>query len=116
MATVPGCIFCDIGSGKSPANIEYQDDRVVSFWDIEPKTPVHLVVVPKDHITSLRDTTDKHTDLLGWMVLVAKRLAEKKNLDQDGYRLVLNTGRHSGQIVEHIHLHLLGGRQLGRMG
>jgi len=116
MAVKAGCIFCDIGQGKSPANLEYQDNKVVAFWDIQPKAPVHLMVVPKDHIESLRETTDQHTDLLGWMILVAKRLAEKKNLTDDGYRLIINTGRHSGAVVEHLHLHILGGKQLGAMG
>jgi histidine triad (HIT) family protein len=111
-----GCIFCDIARGKSPANIEYRDDRVVAFWDIDPKAPVHILVVPKDHLESLRKAAADHTSLLGHLMLVAKAMAEKKNLAEDGYRLVLNTGRHSGQIVEHLHLHLLGGRQMGPMG
>ena len=111
-----GCIFCDIAQGKSPANIEYQDDRVIAFWDIQPKAPVHVLVVPKDHIRSINEALDVHAELLGWMQLVARRVAEKKNLTGDGYRLVINSGRHSGQIVDHLHLHLLGGRQLGAMG
>src|SRR3990170_150639 len=99
MMTQAGCIFCDIGAGKSPANIEYQDDKVVAFWDIDPKSPIHVLIAPKDHLT-WRDIDDKHLSLMGWMDVVAKRVAEKKNLSQDGYRLVMNSGRHAGQVVE----------------
>lgn len=115
MATKEGCIFCDIGAGRSPANIEFQDDRIVAFWDIDPKAPTHVLVVPKDHLT-WKELDDKYLALLGWMNVVAKRVAEKKNLSEDGYRLVMNSGPHAGQIVEHVHLHLLGGHKLGPMG
>lgn len=115
MTVKDGCIFCDIGQGKSPANIEYQDDKIIAFWDIDPKAPVHILVAPKNHLT-WDDLDDQHTPLLGWMDVVAKRVAEKKNLSEDGYRLVMNSGRHSGQIVDHLHMHVLGGRQLGGMG
>lgn len=88
----------------------------MAFWDIDPKAPVHILIVPKNHLSSLEEVSGGDADLLGWMQLIAKKVAGKKNLTESGYRLVLNTGRHSGQIVEHIHLHLLGGRPMGSMG
>ncbi len=115
MATKEGCIFCDIGAGKSPANIEFEDNKVIAFWDVDPKSPIHILITPKDHLT-WKDLSVNYLSTLGWMDVIASRIAEKKNLSEDGYRLVLNNGPHGGQIVEHIHLHLLGGRQLGAMG
>lgn len=113
MKTVPSCIFCEIGQRKSPAEIEYEDDLIVAFWDTNPQAPVHILISPKEHIKSLVDMDMTHADLLGKMVVAAKQLAEKKKIDQNGYRIVINTGPHSGQIVEHFHIHLLGGKELG---
>jgi len=109
------CIFCGIASGASPANIEYQDDEVVAFWDIDPKAPTHILIVPKKHISSVTELQEGDENLIGHMVLAAKMLAEKKGISEDGYRLVFNAGKHSGQVVDHIHLHLLGGKILGGM-
>lgn len=109
------CIFCGIGKKESPANLEYEDKDVVAFWDINPKAKVHLLIVPKKHIRSVTELKDEDAPLIGKMVMVAKKLAEKKGIADDGYRLVFNAGKHSGQIVDHIHLHLLGGGPMGRM-
>lgn len=88
---------------------------MVAFWDINPKAKVHLLIVPKRHIRSIIELKDEDAPLIGKMVLVAKKLAEKKGIADDGYRLVFNAGKHSGQIVDHIHLHLLGGGPMGSM-
>ena len=107
------CIFCSIIEKESPANIEYEDEDVIAFWDVSPKAAVHILIVPKRHIPSITNLQEVDGQLIGKMVLIAKDLAEKKEISEDGYRLVFNVGRHSGQVVNHIHLHLIGGRPLG---
>lgn len=107
------CIFCQIASKQSPADLEYEDSEVVAFWDINPKAPVHILIVPVKHIPSVTVLTETDASLIGKMTMVAKHLAEKKGISEDGYRLVINAGRHSGQVVDHIHMHLLGGKILG---
>lgn len=107
------CIFCAIAAKESPAELEYEDDEIVAFEDIDPKAPVHILIVPKKHLSSVATLAEDDALLVGKMVLVAKKLAEDKNIAEDGYRLVFNAGRHSGQVVDHIHLHLLGGKILG---
>lgn len=112
---VEECIFCQIGAGKSPANIEYSDNEVVVFWDINPRAPIHLLVTPKKHITSINDMSEVDEKMFGHMLYVAKKMAAAKEIAQDGYRLVINAGKQSGQIVDHVHLHVLGGQPLGAM-
>lgn len=107
------CIFCKIAQKQSPAELEYEDDEIVTFPDINPKAPVHLLIVPKKHISSITELTEADAPLVGKMILVAKQLAVEKGISEDGYRLVMNAGKHSGQVVDHIHLHLLGGKILG---
>lgn len=110
------CIFCAIAQKQSPANIEYEDEEVVAFWDVNPKAKVHILIVPKKHISSVTDLEEGVDELLiGKMVIVAKKLAEKKGISEDGYRLIFNVGKHSGQVVDHIHLHLMGGQKLDGM-
>lgn len=109
------CIFCGIAKKESPGNLEYEDENVIAFWDINPKAKVHILIAPKKHIRSITELQDEDAALIGKMVLVAKKLAEKKGIADDGYRLVFNAGKHSGQVVDHIHLHLLGGGPLGAM-
>jgi len=103
------CVFCQIAKKAMPAKIEYEDEEVIAFWDINPSAPVHLLIIPKEHISSLNEIKPENQQLLGKMILVAKRLAEQKKIEQDGYRLVVNTGPWAGQIIHHLHLHLLGG-------
>ena len=110
------CIFCSVANHESPANIEYEDNDIVAFWDIDPKAPIHILIVPKRHIDSVATLQEADAPLVGKMVLVAKDLATKYGISTDGYRLVFNIGKQSGQMVDHIHLHLLGGRALGEMG
>lgn len=109
------CIFCGIASKQSPAELEYEDSEIVAFGDISPKAPVHLLIVPKKHISSVTELTAEDALLIGKIVLVAKQLAVQKGISEDGYRLVMNAGKHSGQVVDHIHLHLLGGKILGNI-
>lgn len=115
MTTTPGCIFCEIGQKKSPAEIEYEDDQIVAFWDKKPQAPIHILISPKEHLESIKDMDMTHTDLLGKMIVVAKQLAEKKKIDENGYRIVINNTPHSGQNVEHFHIHFLGGKELGAL-
>ena len=110
------CIFCAIAQKQSPATIEYEDEEIVAFWDVNPKAKVHLLIVPKKHISSVTELEEGVDELLiGRMVIAAKKLAEKKGISEDGYRLIFNAGKHSGQVVDHIHLHLIGGGPLGEM-
>lgn len=109
------CIFCAIAKHESPANLEYEDDDMVAFWDIDPKAPTHILIVPKKHIPSVTELREENIPLMGKLIFAAKKLAEKKGIAEDGYRLCINAGKHSGQVVDHIHLHLLGGKILGPM-
>lgn len=104
------CVFCGIVSGKIPSDIIHRDASVIAFRDINPMAPVHDLIIPIRHIDSLDETTD--SDLLGHMVVVATALARQENVSATGYRLVINCGKGGGQVVPHLHLHLLGGKQL----
>ena len=109
------CIFDKIVKKESPAEIEYEDADVMAFWDIHPKAPIHILIIPKKHIRSLNELTDADLPLLGKMAVAAKKVAEKKGLTRDGYRIVINNGPSSGQIVPHLHMHLLGGKKMGEL-
>jgi histidine triad (HIT) family protein len=106
------CIFCQIASGKIPSDIVYQDQEIVAFRDINPKAPVHILIIPKKHIASLNQLSQSDTALVGRMVAVASRLAKGEGVAEKGYRLAINCGKEGGQLVPHLHMHLLGGRQL----
>lgn len=110
-----GCLFCGIVAGTIPSTKEYEDETLVVFADIHPVAPVHLLVVPRKHIPSAADLTADDRTLVGEMVLCAKEIAAKKGIAQDGYRLVFNVRDHGGQVVDHLHLHLIGGVKLGPM-
>ncbi len=101
------CIFCDIAQSKAPAAVEYEDDLVVAFDDINPQAPVHILVISKRHLASISEMHEEDEELIGHMVGVAKKLAEQRHLE--GYKLIYNVGKKGGQIVFHLHLHLLGG-------
>jgi histidine triad (HIT) family protein len=105
-------IFGRIVRGEIPARIEHDDDLCLAFHDVAPQAPTHVLVIPKKPIPSLAEADDADELLLGHLVLVASRLARKLGLG-DGYRLVVNCGRNGGQSVDHLHVHLLGGRALG---
>ena len=110
------CIFCRIISGEIQSDILYQDEQAVAFRDVNPKAPVHLLVVPRKHIESVAELTEDEAPILGHLVAVANRLAREAGISEKGYRLVVNCGPHGGQVVPHLHLHLLGGRQMGMLG
>ena len=106
------CIFCQIVDGKIPSDIVYQDEEVIAFRDINPVAPTHLLIIPKKHIPSLTHLAEAETPLIGHMVKVANQLARKEGIAESGYRLVINSGEQGGQLVPHLHMHLLGGRRL----
>ncbi len=109
--TATDCIFCRIASGEIPARIEYQDSSCIAFQDANPQAPVHLLVIPREHIGSAREVREDTEVLFGHLHHVAAKLADKLKL-ADGYRAVMNTGAAAGQTVFHVHLHLLGGRAM----
>lgn len=106
------CLFCKIAQKDLPATIIYEDSDILAFHDIKPQAPVHLLVIPKRHVATINDVQDSDTNLLGAMILCAKKLAKEQGLSEQGYRLVFNVNSGGGQEVYHIHLHLLGGRQM----
>lgn len=106
------CIFCRIVAGEIPADIVYQDEEFLAFRDAEPQAPAHILIIPKSHIDSLAQFSNKQQASLGRLILLAKEVAEKEGISSGGYRLIINCGADGGQLVPHLHLHLLGGRKL----
>jgi histidine triad (HIT) family protein len=109
---VDDCIFCKIISGEIPSKIVYQDDRILAFDDITPQAPVHVLIIPKDHFSSLNEVPENRAGILSHILVKARDIAEIKGIRESGYRLVLNTAKDSGQEIFHIHFHLLGGRRM----
>jgi histidine triad (HIT) family protein len=109
------CIFCQIVAGKVPSDTLYQDERVMAFRDIRPITPTHVVIISKKHIPSLLQLSEADLPLMADLVKVANQLAKREGIAEKGYRLVINCGREGTQLVPHLHMHLLGGRQLSAM-
>ena len=105
-------IFNKIIKKEIPAKIVYDDDDILAFEDIAPKAPVHILIIPKKEIKTLNDIKEEDANLIGRLTIVAKKIAKDKNIDQEGYRLVMNCNDYGGQTVYHIHLHLIGGRKL----
>jgi len=103
------CIFCRIIRGEIPSEKVFEDSRVVAFHDIMPKAPVHVLVLPKKHISSLTEVKKSDSDLLGEILVRLSDVARKLGIDRDGYKVVINNGEGSGQLVMHMHFHLLGG-------
>ncbi|NGP53303.1 histidine triad nucleotide-binding protein [Thioalkalivibrio sp. XN8] len=108
-------LFEKIIAGELPADFVYRDDRVVAFRDIHPQAPVHVLVIPVKPIPTADDIEDGDAELIGRMFCVARDIARQEGLAEDGYRLIINCKQHGGQEVDHLHLHLVGGRPLGRM-
>ncbi len=106
------CIFCRIIAGEIPSDTLYQDEEVVAFRDVHPIAATHVLVIPRRHIPSLAELSEEDLSLAGRMVGVANQIAKKEGIAESGYRLVVNCGEHAGQIVPHLHLHLIGGRRL----
>ncbi len=109
------CVFCKINSGDIPSEILYRDDHCFVVRDIAPKAPVHLLVIPNDHFTYVKNLTPERFSMVGDMVSVAAELAQREGVGDGGSRLIINQGDDAGQEVEHLHLHVLGGRRLGAM-
>lgn len=103
------CIFCQVIEGKLPSTKVYEDKEILAFKDIRPVAPVHILIVPKKHFSSLIDAKDENGKLLGKLLLTARDLGQKLGLAQDGYKIIINNGPDSGQIVYHLHIHLVGG-------
>ncbi|MBN1304215.1 MAG: histidine triad nucleotide-binding protein [Anaerolineales bacterium] len=106
------CVFCKIVASQSPAEIVHQDNRVTAFRDFQPVAPTHILIVPNRHIESVNNLESGDEALIGYMFSVAKELAARENIHENGYRLIINTGVDGGQSVFHLHLHLLGGQHM----
>lgn len=106
------CIFCKIVSGEIPSTKVYEDERILAFKDLNPEAPVHVLVIPKVHISSLNEIDDEHQEMVGYIFGQFGKIAEDLGIAKDGYRVVSNCGVQGGQTVGHIHFHVLGGRQM----
>ena len=106
------CIFCKIATGEIPSEVVYEDDHVKAFNDINPLAPVHVVIIPRKHIATLNDAVAEDGELLGNMLLAAAKVARIKGVDEPGYRVVFNVNPEGGQVIFHLHLHVLGGRKM----
>ncbi|AWN72649.1 histidine triad nucleotide-binding protein [Legionella anisa] len=106
------CLFCKIAQSAIPASVVFEDDEIMAFRDLNPQAPMHLLIIPKQHIATLNDASDENQALLGKMILRAKKIAQTEGISDAGYRLVFNINPDGGQTVFHIHLHLLGGRHM----
>jgi histidine triad (HIT) family protein len=106
------CLFCRIVAGEVPADSVYQDERSFAFRDINPQAPVHVLIIPRDHMESLDEASQRDEATLGHLLRVAARIANEEGLSESGYRTVINTGAGVGQSVFHLHLHVLGGRSM----
>ncbi len=110
------CLFCNMAKGKMQVDKLYEDDLVFSIRDIHPRAPIHVMLIPKQHIPTATDLTDEHGPLLGRLFAAAAQVARREGLDERGYRLAFNVGEHAGMTIPHLHLHMLGGRPLGPEG
>ena len=106
------CIFCKISNHELPCMKVFESDRILAFNDIDPKAPVHIIVIPKKHISTINDLHESDRKLMGDLIFSAKIIAEKINVQESGFRCILNTNNDGGQTVFHIHMHLLAGREL----
>ena len=112
-----GCIFCQIAAGTIPSTILHKDDKIVAFRDIHPQAPVHIVIVPVKHFNNLTELKGDDFNTVAHIFEVANDLARKEGIAESGYRIAVNSGKEGGQVVGHLHFHLLGGRQLtGELG
>ena len=109
------CIFCKIADKKIPAEIVFEDDEIVAFKDIHPIAPVHILIIPKEHIQTIDDLEEKHGQLIGRMILTAQKIASEMKTSESGYKLLFRVKKHGGQEVDHIHLHLIGGAMLAEI-
>lgn len=113
MPNSPDCIFCRIVAGEIPSTKLHEDETTVAFADVNPQAPVHILVIPRDHVPSLADLPEAGSEVAGHLLLTAARVAREAGLEEAGYRVVTNIGSDGGQSVGHLHLHVLGGRAMG---
>ena len=106
------CVFCKIASGVIPSQFLYEDNEVLAFPDLHPQAPVHVLIIPRKHIQSLNHLSDAEMPLFIHMIKATRQVAKDMGIFDKGYKLVINTGKEGGQVIQHLHLHLLGGRQL----
>lgn len=107
------CIFCKIIKGEIPSEKVYEDEEILAFKDIQPAAPIHILVIPKKHITNLMEVSNSDSELMGKIVVVMQKIAKQLNIDEKGFRIISNCGPDSGQEVMHLHFHLLAGRTMG---
>lgn len=106
------CIFCKIINKEIPSNIVYEDEKVLALEDIKPKAPIHILIIPKKHIHNINNVESGDKELIGHLCFTAKIIAEEQGITEKGYRLLFNIGPDAGQTVDHLHLHLIGGKKL----
>ena len=107
------CIFCKIIKKEIPSTIIYEDDKVIAFNDVNPAAQIHILVVPKKHIETLLDVSDQDNELISYVYQIINKIAKEKGFANNGFRVIVNCGKDSGQEVMHIHFHVLGGKKLG---
>lgn len=107
------CLFCKMVSGEIKPDVLYENDDVLAFRDINPQAPVHILIIPKRHVSTLNDLEERDAGMIGKLFLAAKNVAAQEGIDEAGYRTLINCNEQGGQVVFHIHLHLLGGRRMG---
>lgn len=110
------CIFCKIVAGAIPSNKVYEDEHVVAFHDIQPQAPVHVLVIPKKHVASVNDLTAEDSPMMGQLFAAIQQVARKTGVAGTGFRVLTNTGKNAGQVVFHLHFHVMGGKPLGHLG
>ena len=106
------CIFCKIINKEIPANIVYEDAQAIAFKDVNPVTPVHVLIIPKKHVPSVNYLGFEDKELIGDLFLIAQKIAKEQKVAESGYRLSFNVGKDAGQTIHHLHLHLMGGEKL----
>jgi histidine triad (HIT) family protein len=106
------CLFCRIAATEVPAEIVHEDDEIIAFRDVSPRAPTHILLIPRQHITSAASLTEQNGPMLGRLFAVAAQIARDEGVARSGYRMVTNSGPAAGQSVRHLHFHLLGGRQM----
>lgn len=109
------CIFCKIVEGSIPSKKVFENERVVAFQDIQPAAPVHILIIPKKHIPTMNDVTEEDTELIGELFAAARQIAKEQGIAEAGYRMINNVNSDGGQVVYHLHIHLLGGQKLGAL-
>jgi histidine triad (HIT) family protein len=112
----PGCVFCRIVAGQLPSRQVYEDDDIIAFHDVTPVAKVHVLVIPRKHVTLLEEATNEDDKLLGKMLRIGSEMAGKLGIQESGYRLAINQGADAGQVLDHLHLHVMGGQELYPIG